>query len=224
MKSASRSRFTNGLLLFLVDGAVANYKDTGAIAPSSPFLAKKIAEAAGVSEAERVLEIGPGTGIFTSEVLRRIRPNARFAAIEKNPSFVNHLRKEFPTVRIIEGCATRLGEHLRGIDLPCVDAVVSGLPWAAMPEFLQTQLLTQIYESLSPNGTFATFAYFGFHLLPAGRKFRQKLQATFPYVSRTAVEIRNLPPAFVYVARKTPVFNGSASLNSRFNHSIHSHV
>lgn len=206
MTASKPVRRSAGLRVFL-RGVVSNYKDTGAIAPSSPFLARRIVDAAEVSRSNRVLEIGPGTGVFTREVLRAIQKDARFAAIEKNAGFARHLRGQFPTVDIVEGCATGLPAHLRDLNWPGTDCVVSGLPWAAMPSSLQDSLLSAIHDALEPGGVFATFAYFGPHLLPAGRQFRRRLHSFFPDVRKTPVEPRNLPPAFVYVARKAPPAN-----------------
>lgn len=206
MSATISARKSAGLRVFL-GGVLTNYKDTGAIAPSSPFLAKRIVAAAEVSRSNRVLEIGPGTGVFTREVLRSMKHDARFAAVEKNADFARHLRDQFPGVEILEGCATGLPAHLRDLNWTGTDCVVSGLPWAAMPSTLQDSLLSAIHEALEPGGVFATFAYFGPHLLRPGRQFRKRLHTIFPDVRKTAVEPRNLPPAFVYVARKAAPAN-----------------
>ena len=47
---------------------IRNRKTIGAVAPSSPALACRIAEAAGVWEARHVLELGPGTGALTAAI------------------------------------------------------------------------------------------------------------------------------------------------------------
>ena len=41
----------------------------GAIWPSSPFLAKEMVRASALEDAKHVLELGPGTGAFTGEIL-----------------------------------------------------------------------------------------------------------------------------------------------------------
>ena len=55
---------------------------------------------------------------------------------------------------------------------------------------------------LAPGGCFVTFAYYGFHQLPGGRRFRALLERLLPQVTTTEVVWANLPPAFVYVGRK----------------------
>jgi phosphatidylethanolamine/phosphatidyl-N-methylethanolamine N-methyltransferase len=180
--------------------AMANYRDTGALAPSSRFLAQLIAKESLLEGAHTVLEVGPGTGVFTEELLRQMTPGGKLVVIEKNGRFAQVLRQRFPSLTVIEDCATLLPTHMRALQLEPADRIISGLPWAAMPPRLQVRLLRAIRDCLKPGGIFTTFAYFGPHWLPAGQLFRRRLQRVFSKVERTAVEVRNLPPAFVYRA------------------------
>lgn len=176
-------------------------EQTGAILPSSVHLARAMSEQAGAQTARRIVEIGPGTGVFTRELHRQRPEDSRLILIEKNPGLASLLRERFPTLPVVEDCATRVRDHLDRLEMESADAVVSGLPWAAMPASLQDDLLEAIRAILAPGGTFVTFAYFGPHWLPAGRRFRQRLQNHFPELATSPVELRNLPPAFVYRAR-----------------------
>jgi len=180
--------------------AAANYRETGAFAPSSRFLARMIVRQTNLLAGHDVLEIGAGTGVFTAELLRQLPAGSRLLVLEKSPLFATVLRRRFPGIPILETCASRLGEGLQQHSLAAVDRVVSGLPWASMPPDLQKLLLKEIRTRLHPGGIFTTFAYFGPHLLPAGRGFRLRLEREFVSVERTRIELRNLPPAFVYRA------------------------
>lgn len=155
--------------------------------------------AANVPAARRVLEIGPGCGAFTSEILNALPPSARFLAVEKNPHFAAKVSERFPSARVVLGCATNLGETLHKEDFGTPDSIVSGLPWAIFPEPLQRTILGQLSALTAKSARFATFAYFGPHALPKGRKFRRLLDEFFPKVEKTPVILRNFPPAFVYV-------------------------
>ncbi|MEI6034159.1 MAG: rRNA adenine N-6-methyltransferase family protein [Verrucomicrobiae bacterium] len=172
----------------------------GAVWPSSPTLARTMIRAANVASAEFVLEIGPGSGALTGPILETLRPGARFVAIEKSPDLARAVAGKFPSVQVVSGCATELVLHLDGHGSP--DSVVSGLPWAVFCEALQDDILEQVTSSMHPEGTFATFAYFGPHWMKAGRAFRKKLQTHFREIRRTAVVVANIPPAFVYFCRK----------------------
>jgi len=170
----------------------------GAIWPSSPALAREMVRASGVSQAKNVLELGPGSGAFTGEILRALAPGARFLAIEKSPDLAKTAAKRFPDARVIEGCATRISHHLSGEKFDRPDAILCGLPWAAFSQELQSAILSEIVASLAEGGTFCTFAYFGPHVLPAGCRFRKSLRQAFREVGRTRVVLANIPPAFVY--------------------------
>jgi phosphatidylethanolamine/phosphatidyl-N-methylethanolamine N-methyltransferase len=55
---------------------------------------------------------------------------------------------------------------------------------------------------LEPGGRFVTFAYWGFHHLPGGRRFKGLLRGQPGKLSVTEIEWRNVPPAFVYVIER----------------------
>ena len=175
---------------------------TGAIAPSSRHLARVIVSKAGVDDASRILEIGPGTGVFTERILARKKNNAHFVAIERNGNFASKLKSRFPGTRIVEGCATELRAHAAEHEFHGADSIVSGLPWTIFEPTLQRSILGGIYDVLGSGGTFATFAYFGTHWLPGGQNFRSLLRGVFPNTRTSPVVIRNFPPAFVYYCRK----------------------
>lgn len=170
----------------------------GAIWPSSPALAALMVSAAQLDSAERVLELGPGSGAFTGLILAGLRPAARFLAVEKNPLLAETLAAKYPGCRVLAGCATRLSEHLQEENFGAPDVILSGLPWAAFPSELQETILSGIGKVLGRNGRFLTFAYYGPHRLRAGRSFRQRLDFLFEEVTRTRVVLANVPPAFVY--------------------------
>ena len=173
----------------------------GAIWPSSPFLAEAMVRASSLHKASCVVELGPGTGAFTGHILNSLPRGARFAAIEKCPILVRSVSKKFPRARIIEGCATELGNHLEVEKIPRPDAILSGLPWAIFSQELQRAILDEIHASLAPEGVFSTFAYYGPHRLASGRRFRKNLERHFSDIRRTSVVMRNFPPAFVYSCR-----------------------
>ena len=175
---------------------------TGAIAPSSPFLAREIVEKAGVGDAACILEIGPGTGAFTDHIVRTKKDYAHFVALERNPNFATNLKAKFPGIRIVEGCATELRAHASEHAFHQADSIVSGLPWTIFDSKLQRTILGAVHDVLADGGTFATFAYFGSHWMPGGQNFRKLLRSVFPDTRTSPVVLRNLPPAFVYYCRK----------------------
>ncbi len=176
----------------------------GAICASSEVLGRKITENAGIESAPLVVELGPGTGVFTREVLKKRQglKNGRFLVLELDGKLCGDLRKKFPGLELYHENALRLPALLKERNLAPADVIIAGLPWAIFPENLQLELLESIRESLAPGGYFLTFAYIQGVLLPAGKRFRNQLSASFASVKTSPVIWRNLPPAFIYRCRK----------------------
>jgi phospholipid N-methyltransferase len=173
-------------------------RHVGAVAASSPHLAREICSHIGLETARRVVELGPGTGAFTAEILRRLAPGARLVAVERNPAFAEDLRRRWPQLDVAGGSAEDLASLVAGrLDGPA-DCVICGLPWSVFAEALQDQILHQIRSVLRPGGLFTTFAYLQGLALPGGRRFAGKLGGHFRRVRRSRVVWRNLPPAFAY--------------------------
>jgi phosphatidylethanolamine/phosphatidyl-N-methylethanolamine N-methyltransferase len=179
---------------------IRDCQNTGAVAPSSPQLARELMWAAKVSEARNLLELGPGTGAFTHEIRRTLPQGSNYLGLEMNGAFVNSLRGQFPGMKF-EQAAAQDFDYAPYMSEGGFDTIVSGLPWAALPESTQHELLERIFSVLKPNGVFATFVYAGIHLLPRGQKFRSLLTRRSNLVRTTPTVWGNLPPAFIYVAR-----------------------
>ncbi len=174
----------------------------GAIAASSAGLARTICSDIGLVGAGCIVEYGPGTGVFTREILHRKRPGARFCAIEHNPHLAGQFRESFPDITLFEDSAERAPALLASAGMGKADCVVCGLPWAAFDEDLQDRLLDATLSIMRRGAQFATFAYLQGLFLPAGQRFGAKLKRRFRKVAKSPVVWRNLPPAFVYRCEK----------------------
>lgn len=174
----------------------------GAVAPSSPALAELITDVADLEETAMVVEFGPGTGVFTEAILRKLPPQARFLAIEQSSELASLTRKRCPAAAVHVDSAIELPRYLADLGRSDCDRIICGLPWAAFSDDLQDRLLATITSALRPGGRLLTFAYIQGLLLPAGQKFRRKLHGAFRKVTTTRTVWQNLPPAFVYVAER----------------------
>jgi len=152
--------------------------------------------------AKAVVEYGPGLGAITQEVLKVKRPATHLFVIEKEPAFVEKLRERFPGLTVYQRCALEVQALCQHEGIEGVDAIVSGLPWAAFSAGLQSSLLDAMMKVLRPGGQFATFAYLHGLMLPAGQRFRRLLDSYFEEVAVSPVVWRNLPPAVVYRCRR----------------------
>ena len=193
------------------------FHTTGAIAPSGRWLARKMVEPLlGMSGPRRVLEAGPGTGVFSHYLIQELRPGDEFTLCEINPVFAEFLRNrlnENPTWREKQSQVRVVCTDIRDLFLPShYDFIVSGLPLNNFsPDFVH-ELLLGFVESLKPQGVHTYFEY------QAVRDFRRRwgspetrnrlegVQEAIDslrekaWVSRKSV-ILNLPPAYAYEIR-----------------------
>jgi phosphatidylethanolamine/phosphatidyl-N-methylethanolamine N-methyltransferase len=175
---------------------------TGTVVPSSLALAELMVEDMGLAQADTVVELGPGTGVFTRVIVERVKLEALVLAFEIDEVMARELRERLPRVRVLNDSAEHLPRYLQEAGRAGADAILSGLPWANFSHELQERLLAAVVAGLRPGGRFATFAYIPAAHFPSGRRFRALLEARFPRVTTTRVVYRNFPPAFVYRCEK----------------------
>jgi len=181
---------------------LANPGIVGALLPSSPALCREITDKINIEGSEAVVELGPGTGVITDEILARLNPQAKFIAIELDEKLYQSLRRNRPHLNIINDTAENLPEIMKAAEIKHLNTIVSGLPWAAFPEKMQLGILNAIVNSLCDGGYFTTFAYLQGLLLPAGKRFKKLLKETFRDVNISRVVWKNFPPAIVYRCKK----------------------
>lgn len=176
--------------------------EIGAIAPSSRRFANRIVEAANVHHSERVIELGAGNGVITECIIDALPAGSRFLAIERCGALSHRLARRVGRSLVVCDCASRVESHARARGVADADCIVSALPWSNLAPALRASIVEGVRRTLSPGGVFVTIACFGLHWLPAGRHLRQLLQDSFSGMSRSPIELANLPPAFVYVCRR----------------------
>src|ERR1700732_4701115 len=87
------NRMRSGHALLFARNFFRHPRMLGSIVPSSRFLIRQLLEPVDWAQARVIVEYGPGVGVITFEVLRRMRPDAMLIAIETNPAFVSYLRE-----------------------------------------------------------------------------------------------------------------------------------
>lgn len=181
-----------------------NPLQVGAVAPSGSALARAMARGVGPGHEGLVVELGPGTGSLTGELLATGLAPDRLVLVEKNLRFCEILCERYPGVRIIRGGAETLRDLLTAADLWSpggAQAVVSGLPLLSMSREVQETILAQSHDLLSVDGRFVQFTYsLG---APASRSAIAK--AGF-HGRRVAHVWSNLPPAWVWYLEPEAAF------------------
>ncbi|MBO6806615.1 rRNA adenine N-6-methyltransferase family protein [Thalassospira sp.] len=178
-------------LLPFIRAWVTDPRKVSAISPSSPALARLITSEV-TAQRTPVLELGPGTGVFTQALLDRGINQNDLTLIEAGPDFSRLLSKRYPKARILQMDACRLGRHgLFGRGE--LASAISGLPLLSMTPRQIMGILSGSFEYLREDGAFYQFTYGPRCPVPAAILARLDLQAT-----RIGTTVRNVPPSSVY--------------------------
>jgi phosphatidylethanolamine/phosphatidyl-N-methylethanolamine N-methyltransferase len=182
-------------------GFLRNPATVGSLLPSSPALAREMVRSCNLQSASTVVELGPGTGPFTREIVRQTGPDTLFLALELDDESVASLRQEFPTAAIHHESAANLQACLAQHGRTEADVILSGLPWGSLPADVADSILESIFASLRPGGTFVTFSYVHSRMLPGIRRFRRRVGEHFSSVTTSPIVWNNVPPAVVVRCR-----------------------
>lgn len=164
----------------------------GAISPSTRFLGEKMLENVDFNTVRTIVELGPGTGVFTDMILERMHPEAQLWVLELNDEFYGSLAKRIndERVQVIHDSAEFISKYTG--DIP-IDVVVSSLPLMVFPEELRKNVVKASFDSLRAQGKYVQFQY--------SLQSKKLLEATFKKVN-IRFTLKNFPPAFVYTCVK----------------------
>lgn len=177
-------------------------RQVGALLPSGAALARLI-----TSEIDplggRVIELGPGTGVFTRALIDRGVREQDLTLVEANEHFAPMLRRCFPAARLLQRDAARLAaSDLPGSEPIC--AVVSGLPLLNMPFRKIFAIIATAFGHLGAGGALYQFTYG--RRCPVPRPILDRLGLKAVVIGRA---MRNVPPATVYrISRRGPLRAG----------------
>lgn len=148
------------------------------------------------SRADVIVELGPGTGAITTEILRKMKKNSRLYLFEINEYFLEELKHiKDPRVEIINESAEKFVQELKKRKVSKADYVISSIPLAIMPRRTEISIIVATKKFLSDNGAFIQFQY---SLTSYGklRKLFADVELSFtPY---------NIPPAFIFICKTLP--------------------
>ena len=176
-------------------------RTVGSIAPSGSALSKAITDEITPAHAP-VIELGPGTGVFTKALIARGVPEEKLALIEFGSDFARRLQFFYPSATVLWMDAGRLGdvELFGGAH---AGAVVSGLPLLSMSPRKVMSILRGSFAHLRADGGFYQFTYGPRCPVPRPILDRLGLKAT-----RIGTAFVNLPPAGVYrITRRRSILN-----------------
>lgn len=187
--------------------------------PSSRFLASAITGPLSRREGpKRVLEVGPGTGAFTQQIVKLLRPGDHFDVVEINPTFAEVIRTQFETNPAYQPAAAFSTVHevpLQEFEFEQpYDIIISGLPTTNFDVPLVSEIFARFFELLGEGGELSYFEYMYLRDLrkfvdkKANRiRFREMDKVIAPYHdqyrTRRSWVFLNFPSAWVHHLRKT---------------------
>jgi phospholipid N-methyltransferase len=168
--------------------ALCRPSTVGAILPSSRRLAETMAQAA--AGAQRLIELGAGTGAITA-ALQRHHPGVPLQAVELEPRLARQLRGRFPTLEVRAAAADEVLREAAGV--PGETVLVSSLPFRSLPAGLRLRSSLAIEQFLTerPERRLVQYSYLPrepFPLQDAERLRWRRLGAVWG----------NAPPAWVW--------------------------
>lgn len=199
-----------------------NFHATGALLPSGRRLSVALAhfvdhhsdDRRGTCAAgRRILEVGPGTGAVTRQIIRRMKPADHLDLVEVNESFVARLKEQFREDEEFRAIGQRAAVHRARIEDLCAevpyDVIVSGLPLNNFAVAEVKTVLTVLRRLAASGATVTFFEYMGIRRVKAavsGRGERARLRGIDQVLGELlqAHEIRrdwiwsNVPPAWVH--------------------------
>lgn len=177
-------------------------RTVGALTASSRALAVAMVEGLDLQQPGHIVELGPGTGVFTAAIAERLGKDTRFLAVDIDPAFVREIRRRWPSIECVCASAERLDELVAAREMFPIDHIVSGLPFVSLPPQMTRQILETVEAVLKPGGTFTTFQYLHGYGLPQAGSFRRAMTARMGVEPITRLVVRNVPPALVLTWRK----------------------
>jgi phospholipid N-methyltransferase len=212
------------------------YNSTGAVLPSGRALARALSryvrepgegEAASLAGSNgfataptntwvrRILEVGPGTGAVTAQIIHDMRTGDRLDLVERNDQFVAHLRERMAMAEPFQSAADRITLlHAPVEELPedqKYDLIISGLPLNNFSVESVRQIMNKLQRLLAAGGTLSFFEYVAVRRaksLLSGRAERERLtgisrlfRELLTSEVRRDLVVANVTPAWVHHVR-----------------------
>lgn len=170
---------------------VKNPKHLGSLIPSSKKLATFIGSVVakdnlyGQFNKNHVVELGPGTGRFTEELLKL---DINLTCVEIDEYLCSFLTKHFNGLDIINGDARYLKKILPESLTGNISTIVSGIPLMNLSKSIRNEIINSCFEVLSADGKLFQFTYNPLPLIPPKGYKCQKIGVVWS----------NLPPAIFW--------------------------
>ena len=171
------------------------------IVPSSKALVERVASKMDFSQPRVIAEYGPGEGVHTREIARRMSEDSTLLLFELDADLSRDLTRQFaddPRVHVINGDAALLPQELGRLGIDQCDYIVSGIPFSILEIEKKRALLRKTHEAIRPGGSFIIYQ--------VTNELRQ--HATLFDHAKSEYFLQNIPPMFITVFTKASMRNG----------------
>lgn len=159
------------------------------VVPSSKVASRNMLHGLDIGNMKYVVELGPGTGVFTEELYRRLPDDAEVMVIELDAGYVKDLKRRFgDRFDIVQASASELENLVAERNWPRVDFVISGLPFV-IPQSVKEVLFASLKARTEQGTVFRFFTYMPPLMKPHYRDFDLNLVR---FVGA------NFPPMWIY--------------------------
>jgi phosphatidylethanolamine/phosphatidyl-N-methylethanolamine N-methyltransferase len=178
------------------------------IVPSSKALVERVASKMDFTEPRVIAEYGPGEGVHSREIARRMTPDSHLLLFELDAALARSLEREFsadPRVHVIHGDAASLPFELKRRGFASCDYILSGIPFSILKIDKKRALLRKTYDALKQGGKFIIYQ--------VTNELRQ--HATAFQNAKSEYFLQNIPPMFITVFHKTSPAHVSGRMSTR---------
>lgn len=173
----------------------SNMKAVGSIVPTSGITARRMASVVNPYSGLPVLELGPGTGVITKAILQKGVQPQNLVSVEFSTDFFQHLVKAYPGVDFINGDAFDLEKTLGARKDQQFDSVISAVPLLNFPMHMRVSLIEDLLSRIPVGRPVVQISYGPLSPVVAMPDRYQ--------ISHYDFVVRNIPPAQLWVYRKT---------------------
>jgi len=174
------------------------------VTPTSRFGVGKVCGKIDFSKSDLIVEYGPGTGVFTTTLLKNMPKDSKLIAIERNHNFCRYLKKHIQDRRLLvfQDSAENILDILKscnGSKELRADYIISGIPFSFLSQPTKNQILSSSYSALKKGGKF--LAYQNFFQFQFPEILKNPVEDIFQNV-RTQYVLPCFPPIMVLEAVK----------------------
>ncbi len=167
----------------------------GAVSRSSKYVIREVIKNIPGEDYETIVEFGPGDGVLTVELLKKLNPNGKIFVIELDTNFVAELRRiKDKRLVVIEGKMEDVVGKPYKYGIKKAGLVVSSIPFSFIKKSDREEVIKNTEKMIEKGGRFIIFHQYSLLMQRLLKKYFKDVYSFF--------EPRNFFPCFVMVGEK----------------------